>query len=441
MQDSFSLTAKQEEDVRQISGNATHIMGFGGSRSGKTFNRVRAIVIRAFAAPGSRHAILRFRFNHVKSSIILDTFPKVMELCYPGVEYSINKSDWYATLDNKSEIWFGGLDDKERTEKILGQEYATIFLNECSQISWAARNMAVTRLAQSVKIPGLDKSLRLKMLYDCNPPNQNHWTYKVFVKRADPESGQPLSDPSDYASLLMNPSDNLDNLPAGYIKALEGMPRRMRERFLDGKFASVTDNALWTMDGIDRVRELDIDLPDFQRVVVAVDPSGADSEDSDNDAIGICVAALGVDGNAYLLEDLTLKAGPAKWGKVATTAYERHKADRIVGENNYGGAMVKHVIKTSNPRVAYKSVNATRGKVVRAEPIAALCEVGKVRFVGHFHELEDELCSFTTAGYIGERSPNRADAFIWAMTELFPGAVKESSSKPVVVPKRPRRYT
>src|SRR5690242_16680787 len=109
-----------------MASDATNIMLFGGSRSGKTFLTVRNVMMRAIKAPGSRHLIARFRFNHVKASIILDTFPKVMKLCFPQVTYNLNKSDWYVTLPNGSEIWFAGLDDKERTEKILGLEFVTI---------------------------------------------------------------------------------------------------------------------------------------------------------------------------------------------------------------------------------------------------------------------------------------------------------------------------
>ncbi len=148
--------------------------------------------------------------------------------------------------------------------------------------------------------------------------------------------------------------------------------------------------------------------------------------------IGIVVCGLGSDGNGYVLEDLTLHAGPATWGKVATTAYERHAADRIVGEVNYGGAMVEFVVKAAKPDVPYKSVTATRGKVVRAEPIAALYEQGKVRHVGNFAALESELSAFTTTGYQGESSPNRADAMVWGMTELFPGIISEHKEfKPI----------
>jgi len=146
--DDFKLTEKQDEALDIISSHPLFILLYGGSRSAKTFLNVWLIVWRALAVAKSRHAILRFRFNHVKSSIIYDTFPKVMSIAFPDCSYKLDKQDWYATFPNGSEIWFGGLDDKERTEKILGNEYATIFLNECSQISYASFLMLKTRLAQ-----------------------------------------------------------------------------------------------------------------------------------------------------------------------------------------------------------------------------------------------------------------------------------------------------
>lgn len=424
-----------------LAGEATHNMLFGGSRSGKTFVLCRAIAFRAIKAAQSRHAILRFRFNHLKASVVLDTWPKMMQLAFPGVDYRIDKQDWYARLGNDSQVWFGGLDEKERVEKILGQEHSTIFLNECSQIAWDARNVAITRLAQAAEqeVDGERRPLKLKMYYDCNPPSNIHWSHRLFVEKTDPESRRQLPDMDDYASMQMNPSHNADNLPAAYIKSLESLPARLRRRFLDGEFTDATPNALWTAEDIDKWRVLDGRLPDFVRIVVAVDPSGAsDADNAHNDAIGIVVAALGDDGNAYILEDVTVKAGPKVWGKVATNAYERHSADVVVGESNFGGAMVEFVIHAARPRTPYKAVTASRGKVVRAEPVSVLASQGKVRMVGEFRELEDELCAFTTFGYVGDGSPNRADAAIWAITELFPHLVAEKSEdKPKA--RRPRR--
>jgi phage terminase large subunit-like protein len=431
---SFSLTAAQKKAQNVLAGSAIYVLLFGGSRSGKTFLIVRAIVIRALAAPMSRHAILRFRFNAVKASVVLDTFPKVMRLCFPEVKYEINKTDWFVTLPGGSEIWFGGLDDKERTEKILGQEYATIYLNEASQIPYSSRAIAVTRLAQQVKtVTG--KMLRLKMYHDCNPPSQAHWSYHLFVKGRDPETKQPI-DTEKYDSYVLNPADNLDNLPENYIETLETLPARLRLRFLDGKFADITEGALWGLEDIEKWRNVG-ELPDMQRIVISVDPSGAgDTDNLDNDAIGIVVAGLGVDGNGYLLEDLTVKGGPKLWGDVVTTAYDRHDADLVVAEKNYGGAMVQHVIQTSRKNTPYRDVTATRGKVVRAEPIASLAEQGRIRHAGNFPALEDELCAFTTAGYLGEDSPNRADAYVWAFTELFGAIVTGKKKQQKSPPKR-----
>jgi phage terminase large subunit len=168
-----------------MTGDAKHVMLVGGSRSGKTFVALRALIIRATLAPKSRHVVLRFRFNHVKSSVILDTFPKVMALCFPQLTYTLDKTDWYATLPNGSQIWFGGLDDKDRTEKILGQEYATIFFNECSQIPLSARNMAVTRLAQNCMavVGGQQRQMRLKAFYDCNPPSWRTGRTRCSLRR------------------------------------------------------------------------------------------------------------------------------------------------------------------------------------------------------------------------------------------------------------------
>lgn len=431
----YRPTDKQREATEVIAGDAVHVMLFGGSRSGKTFENVRVVVARALAAPNSRHAMLRFRFSHAKAALALDTLPKVMAVCYPGQPWDMNRTDWYAQLRNGSQVWIAGLDDKERTERVFGQEFATIFLNECSQIPYSSRNHAVHRLAQVCEYRiGNDppKRLRRKMLYDCNPPSQAHWTYKLFVRGIDPDTNKPLRNKEDYASLLMNPADNIANLDPEYLRSLENLPAKMRERFLLGKFASITDGALWNVEMLDRWRSQaeTTGLPDMQRIVVAVDPSGSSDEDAqDHDEIGIVVCGLGVDGNGYLIEDLTCRMGPRGWGTIATTAYDRHAADVIVAETNYGGDMVIQTLKAAKPGVRCKKVTASRGKVVRAEPIASLTEQGRIRFAGSFPLLEEELCAMTVNGYLGQSSPNRADAFIWAMSELFPGIAKREREK------------
>ena len=147
----MKLTDRQQLAQAVIAGPAQHCMLFGGSRSGKTFLLVRNVIFRALKAPNSRHAIFRFRYNHLKASIVLDTFPKVMRLAFPGVEWTPHHQDGYADIPGGSQIWFAGLDDKERTEKILGMEFATLYFNECSQIPANCIDTALTRLAQRVE--------------------------------------------------------------------------------------------------------------------------------------------------------------------------------------------------------------------------------------------------------------------------------------------------
>jgi phage terminase large subunit-like protein len=410
----FSLTERQVLANKLLGSAATYIMLYGGSRSGKTFLTLRAICIRAFKCPGSRHAIFRLRFNHVVRSVGLDTLPKVLKLCFPKVTVKIDKSEWIFRFPNGSEIWLCGLDDKDRVEKVLGQEFSTIYFNESSQIPHPSVLMALTRLAQNV-------GLKLRAYFDCNPPGTAHWSCRWFIEKRDPKTKLPLPDPENFACMVMNPTDNLANLSPEYIKILEAMPERQRQRFLEGKFVSDLDNALWTLEMIDACRwPKEKPLPDFQRVLIAVDPSGASGEEDErSDEIGIVAAAQGVDGHYYVLEDGSLRAGPEKWARQAINLYRKWNADAIIGEKNYGGAMVGFTIKSVDENVPFKEVTATRGKVVRAEPISALYSKGLVHHVGNdLGDLEDQLCNFTTAGYMGDRSPDRADAKIWAMSEL-----------------------
>lgn len=363
-----------------------------------------------------------------------------MRLCFPEVDYNLSRTEWFVKLPGGSEIWFGGLDEGDRMEKLLGMEFSTIYVNEASQVGWGGVQLLLTRLAQLVHqvLPGRDPTaLKLRFIFDCNPPSQAHWSFRVFRQKLDPETKEPLKNPDNYQSILMNPTDNVQNLSPEYLQSLEGLTERMKRRFLRGEFADATPNALFDEAVIDRWRMTDgQELPQLVRVVVSVDPSGAsdDEHNADNDEVGIVVDALGADGRAYLLEDLTVKGGPSTWGKMAVQAYIRHKADAVVGETNFGGGMVASTVavaaKALEVRVPFKSVTASRGKTQRAEPFSALYEEGKVRHVGLFPKLEDELCAFSTGGYTGPRSPNRADAHIWGLAYLFPSMTRATEPPP-----------
>ena len=162
-----------------------------------------------------------------------------------------------------------------------------------------------------------------------------------------------------------------------------------------------------------------------ERTVVAVDPAVSDTERSDEHGVAVC--ALGEDGRGYVLEDGSLHGSPHQWATRAVALYDKWDADAIVIEKNQGGDMCRYTLETIRKGIRIIEVHATRGKHVRAEPISAVYSLGRVSHVGTFSELEDQLCKFTSSGYNGEDSPDRAEAAIWAFTELFPALTSEKS--------------
>lgn len=245
----FKLTPKQVQAASILSSEAKHIFLYGGSRSGKTYSLVRSVIIRACKAK-SRHVILRLNFNHVKTSVWLDTLPKVLSTSFPNLKVDWNKTDYYIRFPNGSEIWCAGLDDEKRIEKILGREFSTLYFNECSQLSYAQVQIALTRLAEK-------SDLKKKVYYDANPPTKRHWTYWLFIKNVHPETSLDLNK-SEYACLLMNPQDNLSNIDEDYLNMLGSLDEKQRKRFLLGEFNDDSDgNAYYSFNRDINVNEFD----------------------------------------------------------------------------------------------------------------------------------------------------------------------------------------
>lgn len=411
-----SFSPGQERARRLLEGPQRYTCLAGGTRSGKTFLIIRAIVARALKAPESRHAILRFHANAARASISLDTLPNVMRLCFPRIKLKEHRQDGFFELPNGARVWVGGLDDKERVEKILGLEYVSIFLNEASQIPYASALVAFTRLAQTIE------DVAQRAYVDLNPVAKSHWTNLLFGEKRDPISMQPLADPENYSRAFVNPHDNAQNLAPEFLESLTHLPERQRKRFYEGLYVDQLDGALWTYEAIEVARCKPDDIPEAERaaVVVALDPSGAAGRDDlGADEIGIVVAARGTNGDCYILADRSCREAPSVWGRRAVTAYHEFRADCIVAESNFGGEMVRATIHAADPNVPVHLVTASRGKAIRAEPISVRYAQRQVHHAGRFAKLEDQLCAFTPAGYGGTGSPDHADAAIWALTYLF----------------------
>lgn len=220
--------------------------------------------------------------------------------------------------------------------------------------------------------------------------------------------------------------DNKANLAGSFFDSIitryEGT--RIGRQELNAELLEDIPGALWSRKSIDDHRKSPKAMPDMDRIVVSIDPSVTNNEGSDE--TGIICAGKGVDGEAYVWADSSGRMSPGEWGSAAVSLYKSEMADIIVAESNNGGDMVIDTVKSVDANVNVKKVHASRGKVTRAEPIAALYEQGRVHHVGALDTLEDQMVSFTSdfdrksQGY----SPDRVDALVWAITELFPSITK-----------------
>lgn len=382
-------------------------LAYGGSRSGKTTSIIRQMILRG-CMKGSRHLVARWRFNHAKTSLMYDTIPKVFKMCFPGLQYNENRSDyffsWTASDGETSELWIAGTDDAERLENVLGKEYSSIFLNEISQISFEAYVMTGTRLAEM-------SGLKLRMYLDCNPPPKTHWSYRFFHKGLNPDGSEHGL---DTAWIVVNPTDNLENLSPEYIKILESHPLRYRQRFLEGLYLQDVEGALWTDEVIIRAKATDWG-DDLITTIIALDPATTDNPGSDE--CGIIVAGMDEFGRGVVLEDHTKQMSTKKWAQMAVSLYEEHEANYIVAEVNQGGDLVKDVINNIDPNIKVKLVWASKSKKARAEPVAMLYDQGKISHAPGLAKLEEEQTTWLPLE--SKFSPNRIDAVVWAFFDLF----------------------
>ena len=230
--------------------------------------------------------------------------------------------------------------------------------------------------------------------------------------------------------------DNSSNLARTFLANIEAKyaGTRLGRQELDAEMLDDVPGSLWTRDGLDKHRRNRGDkLPDMQRVVVAIDPAGKSQETAISEGTadtGIVVVGIGTDGRGYVLDDQTCSLSPNGWARRALAAYDTYDADAIVVETNQGGDMVTQTIKSVRDTVSVIEVTASRGKVTRAEPIAALYEQGRISHVGSHAALEDQMVLFTPLGISGETTGDRVDALVWGLTQLFPSIISKVT-KPV----------
>jgi len=214
--------------------------------------------------------------------------------------------------------------------------------------------------------------------------------------------------------------DNAANLAASALETLRAKydGTRLGRQELYAELLDDVPGALWTRGAIEKSRwDPARPPPLMSRIVIGVDPSGSDGETGDSQ--GIIAAGVDRSGHGYVLEDGTMRGSPDEWAKRVARLFDEHEADAIIAERNFGGEMVRKVIQSQRRNLPVKLVTASRGKVVRAEPVAALYEQGKVSHMKPMPELEDQMVNMTGDGFVGMGSPDRVDALVWAITDLM----------------------
>lgn len=338
--------------------------------------------------------------------------PRIIKVSRPGHEPSVRYRPVRMTWPNGAQaLGYSGTEP----DQLRGPQFDTALVDELAKY---ARARELWDMLQFTMRSGDDPRVMV-----------------TTTPRPIPIIRELLADPSTVVT-RGSTFDNARNLPG---KFLDGLRRkyegsRLGRQELNAEVLDDLPGALWTREMFDKPRITA--APDMRRIVVAVDPSGTGGQGDDGDSIGIVVAGLGVDGRAYVLADRSCKLSPDGWGRRAVAAYHEFGADRIIAERNFGGAMVEHVIRTVDRSISYREVTASRGKVARAEPVAALYEQGRVSHVGALSDLEDQCCLIGPDGYVGEGSPDRADALVWALTELM---LADETNVAMMLTKRHRR--
>lgn len=332
--------------------------------------------------------------------IVAPTFDIARSVCLEGDSGLLNVGSAYVEKYNRAtgEVWLknGGfikVFSAEKPDRLRGSQSEADWYEEISSWSYGEESYAMARyglrLGKSPKFIATTTPLPIKLIKDLLND------LAIAVTRAETSANQHLSE-AFVKSIYSKYGDSL-----------------LGRQELAGELIEAVTGALWRFEMFENTRANSADLDQMQRVIVAVDPKASDANSVSE--TGIVVAGKGKDGRGYVLADYSSTGSPTEWAAAVNAAYQRFKADAVIAEKNQGGAMVEAVLRGANASLPIKLVTATRGKLTRAEPVAALYERALISHVGIFRDLESQLATWKP----GDRSPDRLDALVWGLTELF----------------------
>lgn len=368
---------------------------WGGRGSGKSHFFAEAVIERCILEPGLRVVCLREVQKTLKESAKRLLEDKIQRL---GVGHMFDvQADCIKTPGNGIIIFQGLQDHTAESIKSL----------EGFRIAWVEEAQTISERSLELLRPTMRSGSEL--WFSWNPRNASDPVDKLLRGPVQPERSIVIR-----ANFTDNPF-----FPLELEEERRFDEKNNRDRYGHiwlGEYEPAAIGAIWDRLTLHQTRREK--APTLERIVVSVDP--ATTSEPGSDEHGITVGGLGEDQHGYLIDDVSMKGTPRQWAERAIAAYDRYEADYIVAEKNQGGEMVENTIKSVRPDVPVKLVHASRGKHVRAEPIAALYSLGRIHHVGTFDKLEDQMCLFTSAGYEGAGSPDRADSLVWLFSELFP---------------------
>lgn len=379
---------------------------FGGRGSGKSHFWAEYIVEECLTSPGSRVVCVREVQKSLKESAKRLIEDKIQALGL-GNMFEV-QADCIKTPGGGIILFQGMADHTAESIKSL-EGFRIAWVEEAQTLSERSLEM----LRPTIRAPGSH------ILFSWNPRNANDPVDRYLRGPTPPENSIVVK---------ANWSDN-PFFPPELEQERQHDLKASRDRYAhiwEGDFEPAAVGAIWGRLTLHQTRRER--APAMSRIVVAVDP--AVSSEPGSDEHGIVVCGLGEDDHGYVLDDVSIKGTPNQWAARAAAAFDKWDADAIVIEINQGGEMCKQTLRSVRPDLPVIEVRATRGKHVRAEPIAALYSLGRVHHVGTFDKLEDQLCLFTSGGYEGAGSPDHADALVWGLTELFPSLTVRNTPEP-----------
>ena len=385
----------------------------GGRGSGKSWFFAGQIIKLALVHPGLRVVCLREIQKDLKESAKLLIEDRIDTFKAPG--FDIKHSE--IRTPGGGLIIFKGLQDynKESVKSLEG-----------FNIAWCEEAHTITAHSLEMLRPTIRAGLgdgHSELWFSWNPSDASDAVDQLLRGPQIPASAKVVS--VNYKDNPWFPAE----LEEERLLDLATNPDRYGHIW-EGDYEPTAIGAIWTRQNLNEHRRSE--APQLERILVAVDP--ATSAETGSDEHGVVVVGKGADGRGYVIEDGTLSGGPDAWAARVVALYDKYSANGVVIEKNQGGDMCRHTLKTVRPTLPIREVHATKGKHVRAEPIASLYQLGRVSHVGSFPQLEAQMCQFTASGYEGKGSPDRADALVWGFTELFPQLIR-----PVQKPARRER--